>query len=297
MATLPPGTPTWFDCARDGSSLYMATDTPAIYQCINPLDETPVWTPILYYDMPILSGHARIPMFGYRQNAISGNILIASSRTSFGTSWAYGEYNGSTWTWRETYDPGTFNPFGIGLDSWIGTEGPSLYDSHQNQVEPYQSGGIEVGPNVRDIYHKPGCVDRYYTYGVTGNVLRLRHALVESVDLGNYTYESHVTDTKITGAEDGPQVYVVAGGSGNLWVSETGTGFTQIASWISGWAFDEFHRGGGDLIWVAQYAAEGAEIVRRYKRNGEVREDLTLNFWDLSRPRWPFLLGTGAVYG
>lgn len=289
IAALPPGTPTAFNAADDSSSIYLKTNhnTATLYQCRNPKDITPIWTPILTVGDAVPGGTIN-NVFSYVFGPImmAGSVLVTTAvvaLTGGGQAWYYGEYNGTIWTWFVEPSLGGFNPAGVGLDTWFMNGG--VYTKLAGLLETIAD-GTEVSSNPRDIWYGVSGL-RSFVYKVNPGHIRLHIVSGGNTDLGATASDASFTKTHVRGAHKGLQTYVVVdstvvGVNGALWLSDNGTSFTQVGSpWHGGWVEDDALHGGGYLIWQTSAASADATIARLYDRAGNIQDDLTGDFWSL----------------
>jgi hypothetical protein len=302
VAALPSGTPIELAIADDGSTLYLMTDQDdrTLYKCTNPKAAIPIWTAIAYVGLDTGLGGSLSTYFSYTMGPMTINGTIMSIGAHYGSlrHWAYGEYNGSEWTWNAQGSVNSFRNADSGFDSWA-DPGVSIYDGSHHLIETITSPSPD--PSFQGIWHRAG-QPRYIVLGVENRVV-LRIVGVTNIDLGDkHSITSNVSGTRVRGAHQGVQVYVVAAAystdNGGIWLSDDGTTFTKIATWRPGWIEDDQLAGGGNLLVFAHevdYSVDDT-IGRIYDRAGNIADDLTGDFWSLVTHEDKTIVGLGVVY-
>lgn len=304
ITTVPAGTLAWFGIAIDGSSAYMAVSSaPAtIYQCTNPKAATPTWTPILTIGDTVLGATVDVILGG---NLLSigrdGATLIAGVGNPFSLlrHWAYGEYNGTAWAWKQMLTYNVFNPDAIGFNAWY-INNNKLYDSSNALIETIAT--LDSGAPIRDLWFRPGGTHRYFLVNTSGSApwtTALHWSVGGSQTLGLMSGVGQFQSSHVHGAEQGPQVYCVFDGNspdnGVLWLSDNGTTFTNLVTWAPGRVFDAKLAGGGTLIWILNTMTVSNIPTRLYNRDGTVLRDMTGNLWSLATNTLT-VIGAGVVY-
>lgn len=297
MASLPDAnTLVYLAVAADGSAIYLATGAARwaynLYKCVNPKDPSPTWTLILYNGFD--TGIGTITQyFSYS----FGNMIMTDTTLSLvgcigAQLWIMGEYDGTNWTWHAGGNEGGFEPQGAGYHSIIDNNF-HLFDEAHALVET-----LAGSTDMTTIWHRAGAA-RYLPVNAAFR-LYLHIVGSSSIDIGadatGRTYDTHVR-----GAHQGVQVYCVSNATGAdngaLWISENGTTFSKIATWITGWVEDDERTGGGYLIWIAATWASGTPIARQYDRAGTLLDDLTGNFDSIMIDTSQVIVGAGIAYG
>jgi hypothetical protein len=303
------GIPKWFGITRYGIAYAQFTEADGdhLYTSINPKDDDPLWRDILHPGSLIYAGYRATRYFNYTFGpcAISKNCLytfVHCDPTS--GKWMYAVHNGSGWSYSCNVVVQTFNIFGAALVGkkvfGINNIGdmPRIYSDTFGLTESLPQNTL-IG---YEAYVSPGG-NGYYAY-VAGDPSHLYiRQIAEGVvaDLGIGQGANDLAPTKISGAEEGPQVYVVSGNDhndmrdGHLWLSEDGSSFADVATWDRGWVRDATVAGGGSLVWILGDIVSNNTPTRLYNRDGSVLRDMTGNFWDLASGDQE-VVGMGLVY-
>lgn len=297
----------WTGMVNDGSTLYAVTN-PApdtedliltkIYKCVNPKAGSPTWTLIAQAGDSAASSTIST-YFTYTLGPMvlqSSNLYTLCHLAVATDAWAYGIYDGAAWTWTRTTNHGTFSPLGCGNDMYsFSGASQFIYDGANASLETI-SAANDIG---FEFYRSPLAGTRYCSEKISTTMYLHQIGGSNLATLGAIAALGSLANTKITGPENGNQVYCVSansGADGHLWLSDNGSTFTDVATWAEGWAKDDDFDGGGKLIWLPISVSNAAVMCRRYTRAGAVDADLTGNFWSVAPAGAKKFKGLSLVY-
>ncbi len=281
----------WFGITNNGQAYWIANQT-KIYYCATP--KTGSWTLIAEAGTD-LGGNIVHAAPRFTPAVIARNTLIVGARKATGNyDWLYASYDGSVWTSNVVFETNLFELPLVGLDT-IGRNdtnkiltgaGVELVDYNNAWGIGYEAWHRASGARYYTVLHD----SHLYLYTVAGEVL----------DLGVLVFSAEQPRTKIRGAEASVQVYAVSAcdaTEGNVLLSDDGSSFSTIATWLPAWIADARYTGGGMLVLAALTPGASSVPTRLYERDGTAH-DKTGNYYTEIFPDIAngVIIGMGLVY-
>lgn len=262
-----------FQMTLDGTIAYlMGTSTGfsdrRIWKCTNPRDATPSWTAILTYGDTLPSGTLSNV---YTWNTL-GSFLYVQIASSTNRHY-YGAYNGSTWDYVQIAAPlGGWNHGGCTQRSSL--DSAAVDPLHLRNTHPLATvDTVTESPSLlvlRQIWRNLLVGDRYFYYRTASGsgFIRRADAAANVSTVSAAAVDGSYAWLWVRGLLKGSQVqYVNSSGittaaTGQLFVSQDGTTFTGMDTWMPGFAECLSLADGAPMIWMPKLTTNSNEILR-----------------------------------
>lgn len=275
------GTQKNFYIRADGSMAFLYIAGVGWYKGTS-LKTSPSWTQIASHTGNIL-----------RHGSCDGtNFYMVEVVVYDDRSWKHGTYNGTSWSYGGTFVVNWFSPDVTAKDFSV------LWDvAKSSGATTIETGVLDYRGATYDI--NDGWVNassgKRYAWGKDGSGhIQLRTPGVGNIlDAGAALSPDRCT---VRGAISGAHTFAIDF-NGKLYYSTNGTSFSNVATWVQGYANDTVNAGGGELFWFPYELTSGVTTpLRLYETSGWSSSDLTYNFWSVASPTNKEVVGVGTVY-